>query len=373
MRARPRRSPPTPGVPLGPNPRVGCVLLDPDGTAVAEGFHRGAGTPHAEVDALAAPATGPAGATAVVTLEPCNHTGRTGPCSAGAARRRGAPGWCSPRPTPARSRPAARPRCARPASTSRAACWPSEAAAVNRAWTFAVEHGRPFVTWKLADDARRPQRRRRRHAALDHRGPPAATSTGCAPSATRCWSAPAPSLADDPQLTVRDADDRDCRGPAAAAGGDGPAGAARGPPGPRRRRRDRACCATRDPAEALAALYARDVRHVLLEGGPTLAAAFVRGGLVDQVVAYVAPCCSAPGCSGVGDLGVTTIAEALAARRRRRHRARRPAPDTQRAAHPDPAEKEDRLMFTGIVEELGVVVASRTTATPSGWPCAGRS
>ena len=39
----------TPGVPLGPNPRVGCVLLDQDGAEVAEGYHRGAGTPHAEV------------------------------------------------------------------------------------------------------------------------------------------------------------------------------------------------------------------------------------------------------------------------------------------------------------------------------------
>src|SRR6186997_3409457 len=65
----------TPGVPLGPNPRVGCVLLAPDGTTIAEGFHRGAGTPHAEAGDAAR------GATAVVTLEPCNHTGRTGPCS----------------------------------------------------------------------------------------------------------------------------------------------------------------------------------------------------------------------------------------------------------------------------------------------------
>ena len=39
----------TPGVPLGPNPRVGCVLLAPDGTTIAEGFHRKAGGPHAEV------------------------------------------------------------------------------------------------------------------------------------------------------------------------------------------------------------------------------------------------------------------------------------------------------------------------------------
>ena len=43
----------TPGVPLGPNPRVGCVLLASDGSVVAEGFHRGAGSAHAEADALA--------------------------------------------------------------------------------------------------------------------------------------------------------------------------------------------------------------------------------------------------------------------------------------------------------------------------------
>ncbi|MGN6574379.1 MAG: bifunctional diaminohydroxyphosphoribosylaminopyrimidine deaminase/5-amino-6-(5-phosphoribosylamino)uracil reductase RibD, partial [Nocardioides sp.] len=71
----------TPGVPLGPNPRVGCVLLAPDGSTVAEGHHRGAGTAHAEADALAQAGDRARGTTAVVTLEPCNHTGRTGPCS----------------------------------------------------------------------------------------------------------------------------------------------------------------------------------------------------------------------------------------------------------------------------------------------------
>ena len=71
----------TPGVPLGPNPRVGCVLLDDAGSKVAEGFHRGAGTPHAEADALAQAGDRARGATAVVTLEPCNHRGRTGPCA----------------------------------------------------------------------------------------------------------------------------------------------------------------------------------------------------------------------------------------------------------------------------------------------------
>ncbi|WP_233551150.1 bifunctional diaminohydroxyphosphoribosylaminopyrimidine deaminase/5-amino-6-(5-phosphoribosylamino)uracil reductase RibD, partial [Cryobacterium melibiosiphilum] len=74
------------GPATGVNPRVGCVLLRADGTLLAEGWHRGAGTPHAEVDALRnlVAQHGPdaaRGATAVVTLEPCNHTGRTGPCA----------------------------------------------------------------------------------------------------------------------------------------------------------------------------------------------------------------------------------------------------------------------------------------------------
>src|ERR1044072_6114260 len=70
-----------PGVPLGPNPRVGCVLIDEAGQVVAEGYHRGAGTPHAEADALSRAGEAARGTTAVVTLEPCHHTGRTGPCS----------------------------------------------------------------------------------------------------------------------------------------------------------------------------------------------------------------------------------------------------------------------------------------------------
>ncbi|MDR0432861.1 MAG: riboflavin biosynthesis protein RibD, partial [Bifidobacteriaceae bacterium] len=71
----------------GPNPRVGCVLLDSRGT-IGRGTHRGAGHPHAEVEALhdaARQGHAVRGATAVVTLEPCAHTGRTGPCAAALA------------------------------------------------------------------------------------------------------------------------------------------------------------------------------------------------------------------------------------------------------------------------------------------------
>ena len=68
----------------GPNPQVGCVLLDAQGKIVSEGWHEGAGSPHAEVVALAnlsKSGTSAEGLTAVVTLEPCSHTGRTGPCA----------------------------------------------------------------------------------------------------------------------------------------------------------------------------------------------------------------------------------------------------------------------------------------------------
>lgn len=63
-----------------PNPHVGCVI-ERGGQVVGEGYHDHAGGPHAEINALAIAGTAAEGATAYVTLEPCNHTGRTGPCS----------------------------------------------------------------------------------------------------------------------------------------------------------------------------------------------------------------------------------------------------------------------------------------------------
>src|ERR1700691_6165513 len=63
-----------------PNPRVGCVMVN-DGEVVGEGWHEKAGSAHAEVNALQAAGANARGATAYVTLEPCNHHGRTPPCS----------------------------------------------------------------------------------------------------------------------------------------------------------------------------------------------------------------------------------------------------------------------------------------------------
>jgi diaminohydroxyphosphoribosylaminopyrimidine deaminase/5-amino-6-(5-phosphoribosylamino)uracil reductase len=68
---------------------------------------------------------------------------------------------------------------------------------------------------------------------------------------------------------------------------------------------------TRDPRTALKELFARDRQHVFLEGGPTLAAAFLKAGLVDEIVTYVAPMLLGAGRNAVADLGIETIADAI--------------------------------------------------------------
>ena len=299
----------TPGVPMAPGVRrVGCVLLADDGSTVAEGHHRGAGTPHAEVDALTKAGAAALGTTAVVTLEPCNHTGRTGPCApalVAAGVRRVVFAEADPNPVAAGG-----------AETLRAAgvevesgLLADEARALSRIWALALELGRPFVTWKFA-------------TTLDGRSAAAdGTSRWVSGRAARLDTHRLRALCDvmligtntvavdDPQLTVRDEDDRPLPvHPLRAVMGE------RDLPSTKRvfdGQADTVRLRTRDPRAALAELYALDRQHVFLEGGPTLAAAFLRAGLVDEIVAYVAPMLLGAGQQAVGDLGITTIAAAL--------------------------------------------------------------
>ncbi|MCW2754179.1 MAG: ribD [Marmoricola sp.] len=300
----------TPGVPHGPNPRVGCVLLDPHGSEIAEGFHRGAGTPHAEAAALTEAGDAARGATAVVTLEPCNHTGRTGPCAkalieAGVSR----VVFAQPDPNPLAAGGAETLRSAGVAVEM--GLLEHEARELNRAWTFAMEHGRPFVTWKFA-------------ATLDGRSAAADGSSRWVSSVaarrdTHRLRAECDAilvgtgtvLVDDPELTVRDELDQPLpreRQLLRVVMGE------RDLPASARVLNDRADTvhlATRDVAEALSTLHARGIQHVFLEGGPSLAAAFLATGSVDEVVAYVAPKLLGAGRSVVGDLGIESITDAL--------------------------------------------------------------
>jgi len=295
------------GPATGVNPRVGCVILSPTGETLAEGWHRGAGTNHAEVDALSHLAPGAArGATAVVTLEPCNHTGRTGPCSvalidAGIARvvfGVADPGRSS-------SGGAVHLRAAGVDVTGGLLAADGEAFLGD--WLVAARLGRPFVTVKWASSldgraaaadgssqwitgplARQDVHRRRSQADAILVG------TGTA-------------LADDPALTARAADGSLLpQQPVPVIVGDRavPDGAA-----VHRHPRPALFEPGHDVAALLDRLHTRGIRRVFVEGGPTLASAFVRAGLVDQYLVYLAPTLLGGDRLALGDLGITGIDE----------------------------------------------------------------
>ena len=293
-----------------PNPPVGAVIIDAEGALAGEGATRPVGGPHAEIMALRAAGERARGGTAVVTLEPCSHTGRTGPCTealieAGIAR----VVYAVDDPNPPAAGGAERLREAGVdvvAGVDEAAA----AAGALRAWLHGLRTGRPFVTWKLAgtldgrvaaaDQSARwissPEARADSHA---FRAIVDAIVVG---SGTV--------LADDPHLTVRDPDDelaehqplrvvldRRHRVPQSAQVLDSAA--------------ETLLLDTAVPRFALKALHDRGVRHVLLEGGPTLAGAFVEARCVDEVIAYIAPKLLGAGPSALGDAGISTIADAI--------------------------------------------------------------
>jgi diaminohydroxyphosphoribosylaminopyrimidine deaminase/5-amino-6-(5-phosphoribosylamino)uracil reductase len=294
--------------PRGVNPQVGALLLSPGGEVLAEGWHRGAGTPHAEVDALSKLAPGAArGATAVVTLEPCNHTGRTGPCSealiaAGVAR----VVYAVSDPGDHSSGGAERLR--RAGVDVEAGLLADEAAALLDSWLTVQRLGRPQVTvkWAQSLDGRAaaadgtsqwitgPAAREdvhRRRAAADA----IVVGTGTL-------------LADDPALTARRPDgelhDHQPR-PVVLGRRPVPAEAA-----VRRHPLPLVTDDGRDLTALLQSLGRQGVQRVFVEGGPTIASAFLRAGLADEVLAYVAPVLLGGDRLALGDIGVTTIGRA---------------------------------------------------------------
>lgn len=325
--------------PRGVNPQVGAVILSPSGDVLAEGWHRGAGTVHAEVDALSQLADGEArGATAVVTLEPCNHTGRTGPCAealigAGIARVIFAVADPNPESTGGAE------HLRRAGVEVEAGLLEVAGTELLDSWLTVQRLGRPHVTVKWAQS-------------LDGR---AAASDG-----TSQWITGAEAradvhrrraaadaivvgmgtvLADDPALTARHADgslfDRQPL-PVVLGARDVPDGAAvRRHPHPFVHR------SGTDLPAVLAELRDRGVQRVFIEGGPTVASAFLRDGLVDEVLAYVAPVLLGGQRLALSDIGVPTIA---AARRLDVAVVERLGPDLLIVARPSgPAEGRRKL------------------------------
>ncbi|NRQ34179.1 bifunctional diaminohydroxyphosphoribosylaminopyrimidine deaminase/5-amino-6-(5-phosphoribosylamino)uracil reductase RibD [Nonomuraea sp. NN258] len=336
-----------------PNPVVGCVVLDAAGQVAGEGFHAYAGGPHAEVVALRAAGARARGGTAYVTLEPCDHTGRTGPCSAAlldAGLARVVVAVTDPNPKAAGG--AARLRAAGIEVTTGVLA--AEAERANEEWLTFVRLGRPHVTWKFA-------------ATLDGRS--------AAEDGTSQWITSPESradvhrlraasdaivagigtvLADDPHLTARPPQPGDPHVTARSPQPGGPHLTTRPPqPGGAERRRPlrvivdsdartppaarvldaaaptliavaadtetgldadllrvpRAPGGGLDLPALLKELAARDVVSLFLEGGPRLAGAFLREGLADRVVAYLAPAFLGSGRAALEQAGVRTITD----------------------------------------------------------------
>ena len=316
-----------------PNPMVGCVIVK-DGEIVGRGRHNGPGLAHAEVDALQDAGSAAKGATAYVTLEPCNHTGRTGPCvdaliSAGVAEVVYA--LADPNPIAA----GGAQRLAQAGVRVRAGVKEAEARALNRGWLHVVRYNRPFVIGKVAMslDGRiathagkskwltGPMTRRRGHelrAACD------AIMVGAGTV-----------LADDPTLTARldGATTAPLRIVADSTG--------RTPPGAKafeRSGKGAVLAATHalqhdrqrayedigvrilksdpdddgriDVADMLHRLTELNIQTLMIEGGGKLLGSFFDADMLDEIHLFYAPLLIGGGRSGLDGIGVETIADA---------------------------------------------------------------
>ncbi|MFZ3452501.1 bifunctional diaminohydroxyphosphoribosylaminopyrimidine deaminase/5-amino-6-(5-phosphoribosylamino)uracil reductase RibD [Arthrobacter sp. 7Tela_A1] len=293
----------------GANPLVGAVILAPSGEVLATGFHRGAGTAHAEADALASAAAAGAdvrGATMVVTLEPCNHTGRTGPCSQAILRS----GIARVVYAAADANDAAAGGAAALTAAGVEAAGgllADESRDLNARWAAAVASWRPFVTVKTA------QTLDGRTAAADGTSqwitsPEArAEAQDLRRRADAVVAGTGTIQADDPRLTARSPDGSAVeKQPLRVVMGHTPVpaeAAVRGTDGRFLQ------IPTHDPAVVLAELYARGVRHVMVEGGGTVAGAFLRAGLADELVAYTAPALLGAGTAAFAGLGIASMSQ----------------------------------------------------------------
>jgi diaminohydroxyphosphoribosylaminopyrimidine deaminase/5-amino-6-(5-phosphoribosylamino)uracil reductase len=271
-----------------PNPVVGAVLVH-DGEVVGEGWHERRGEPHAEVHALREAGGRARGATLYVTLEPCSHHGATPPCAdalieAGVARV--VAGQLDPSPKVS----GAGLERLRAAGVEVEVADGEEGFLSRRqleAWRTWASLGRPFVTYKAATtlDGRvtvpgtrwiTGERARRRVHELRAASDAVAVGMGTV-------------RADAPRLDAREVSV--LRQPRRLAFGRGPL-----PPGSDLELR------TGPLRQELAALAADGVQSLLLEGGPTLATAFLAAGLVDKLQVYVAPTLAGAGPHLLGDL-----------------------------------------------------------------------
>ena len=265
---------------LGPyssNPRVGAVCVK-NGIVVGTGYHRGAGTAHAEVEALAAAGDRAAEADLYVSLEPCSHFGRTPPCTQ-AIIQAGIRRVFFAQLDPSHEAGGGTDVLIAAGCEVTGEIESERSNSLNREWNHRMRSGVPFVTWKFAQslDGRVAAKLGERTAISglqsqefnhDLRSRVGAILVG-----TQTFVVDQPSLsARKPDGSLRDSQPlRVVMGLRDIA----PAGFLH--------------LATRDPKVALLTLAELGINHVLLEGGPTLAAAFIHADCINEVISITAP------------------------------------------------------------------------------------
>ncbi len=297
----------------GVNPQVGAVILDQEGRIVAEGYHKGSGTPHAEVMAIedlkrSIPYPFAPGYTAVVTLEPCNHFGKTGPCAqalidAGISR------VVFPIKDPGNESAGGAQRLRDSGVEVIEGVLRDKAREQSRVWLMSKQLGRPYVTLKWASslDGRIAAtdgsskwisgEESRRDAHLLRRDVDAIlVGTGTV-------------IADDPELTARD-----------QSGNYFEHQPLRVVMGERELSRDNRVfnekaetiqIRARNPQVVLQELQNRQVKHLLVEGGSKIASEFIRNNLVDEFIIYLAPLLLGGPRLALNDLGIPSMTEAI--------------------------------------------------------------
>ncbi len=291
-----------------PNPMVGCVLVR-DGTVVGEGWHAQAGGPHAEIVALEAAGEAARGATAYVTLEPCAHVGRTGPCADALVAAGVTKVIAAMRDPFPHVDGAGFDRLRAAGIEVQHGLMADRARQLNRAFFSRIERGRPWLRVKLGIslDGR---------TALANGESQWITSPEAREDVHR-WRARCGALltgagtvlADDPHLTVRLQDASDFVAPMRVVLDPGLATVARGnvrrgdvptlyfhapdakPPRdiPLQRHAVPVQGGQLDLEAVLAELARREINEVQVETGATLAGAFLKAGLMDELLVYVAP------------------------------------------------------------------------------------
>jgi len=300
------------GPSTGVNPQVGAVILDPAGDIVGEGWHKGAGTEHAESMALDNfakdfPGKSLEDHTAVVTLEPCNHQGKTGPCTV-ALVKAGVTRVVFASTDPGQESGNGSKMLEIAGVEVIPGVMLNQAEEQNRVWLRSKWLGRPFVTLKWASTLDG------RSAAADGTsrwisGPESRADTHSRrASADSILVGTNTALTDDPELTARKPD--------GSYFADQPIRIVVGEselPNHLRLFNDRAKTVqikTRDLHDALRQLWNQGIKHVFVEGGPRLASAFVEAKLVDEFIVYLAPFLLGGPNTALGQIGITNIKEA---------------------------------------------------------------